>query len=71
MSRTLPACIFSATDRQLVQVQFQQVLKIGIEVFLGERRQKFSRRASVYLAYAVYQLPFTHLQTSLKETKAQ
>ena len=54
------------TNSQFFQVQFHQVLKISAQILFREIGKKFRLGAPVDFANALYQLSFTHTQTSFK-----
>jgi hypothetical protein len=45
---------------QLFNIQFHQMLKIGIQFFFGKIGEKFRLCAAVNLTYTIDDFPFTH-----------
>lgn len=50
----------SAAHHQLFYIQFHQVFKISVQLFLGKIGEKLRLGSSVYFTDALDQLPFTH-----------
>jgi hypothetical protein len=50
----------SAAHHQLFYIQFHQVFKISVQLFLGKIGEKLRLGPSVYFTDALNQLPFTH-----------